>query len=139
MKKFSLKNKQAKPKPLQNKASMNQPVWESRSTSLFQVVSKYTILLGAFLLLAGGVSQDRYETAVWGILAACGIGTVVGDRKHNSHLGQENDEPDKMLPEKPQDRLDILDTVVDCLEDNDPLTDPLEKLEQAILSDVRNW
>jgi len=167
MQKSSLQTKLANPKPLQNKVSGNhnlekddyqapikQPIWLSHSTDIFKVVSAYTSLVGAVFLLAGGVSQDRFITAVGGISTAVGlIGTTVSGRKPNNHLDQGTDKPYKMPPEEPQDRLDTQGATVDCLEnseapdsktnlsqdtDSDTLMDSLEKLEQAILSDGRN-
>ncbi len=152
MQKSSSRTQQAKLEPLQNKASMNQPAWVSQSTFFFKEASKYTILLATPFLLVGYVSKDIYMTAVGGIVTVGGL-TVVGGRKPNSQLDQENDEPYKMSPEEPQDRLDTQDATVDCLEnsesqdskngspldiDSDTLTDPLDKLEQAILSGVKN-
>ncbi len=120
--------------------------WGFNLAFAFDGVSAVIILAGFILLLIGHTSKGT-------CLTVGGLGSTAIGRRYMQLYRDTNDRLDKIAAKESENQLDKPDSEVDCLEnseapdsktnlsqdtDSETLMDSLEKLEQAILSDVRN-
>jgi hypothetical protein len=126
--------------------------WGFNLVLAFNGVSAVIILAGFIFLLIGHTSKGTY-------LTVGGLGTTAISRRTMQLYRDTNDRLDKIAAKESENKLDKLDSEVDSLEevvclensetqdsqinlsqdtDSGTLVDSLEKLEQAILSDVKN-